>query len=192
MRDDNRERAPGWVIGCSVVGGLLGLAAVGLMAVISLSAVRASRNASELPPPSILEAPEAGDFRTPFDDGALEASVPEGGTKPQLPSGAVDVGGVSVTGGEVPNAARVVVSMRAGFRMCYRAELKTNPQAKGAMALTLTIGPNGEVSNVTATMTGELNATVTCCKARAMAAQFEPPNGGSAQVSFSLRCEPRE
>jgi hypothetical protein len=183
MRDDNRERAPGWVIGCSVVGGLLGLAAVGLMAVISLSAVRASRNASELPPPSILEAPE---------DGALEASVPEGGTKPQLPSGAVDVGGVSVTGGEVPNAARVVVSMRAGFRMCYRAELKTNPQAKGAMALTLTIGPNGEVSNVTATMTGELNATVTCCKARAMAAQFEPPNGGSAQVSFSLRCEPRE
>lgn len=193
----NREkgekgRVPVWVLGCSVAAGLLGLVAVGLMAVVALNAVRASRNASELPPPPPLEEPETLEMYNIPMDGSVDAPAPEGGAKLRLSRGKISTPGADVSGGEVSNATRVVAGMRAGFRRCYERKLETNPNAKGTATLTLQIGPNGEVSSVSSTQTRELDSVAACCKARAMAAQFDPPTGGAAQIVFPIHFELRE
>ena len=108
-----------------------------------------------------------------------------------MPRGVVTFADVKVERGKVDNANRAVAGMRAGFRRCYERELESNPNAKGAMTLTVQLGPNGEVTGVTSTETGDLGGTIGCCKARAMSAQFAAPSGGDAQVVIPIRCEPR-
>lgn len=89
----------------------------------------------------------------------------------------------SQRGGKVGNAASVVQRMRAGFRNCYQKGLNENPDAQGSIRLTILVGPGGEVSNVTAVPSGTLPpSVVSCVQARARAAQFDPPEGGSAAI----------
>src|SRR5882724_7984179 len=98
------------------------------------------------------------------------------------PKGNANVGGASVSGGTVGNASRVVAGMRAGFRACYQRGLADNPDAAGAVTLTIRVGPGGEVQSVSAS-SGSLPASVvSCVKARAQAAQFDAPEGGSAVI----------
>lgn len=99
------------------------------------------------------------------------------------PKGNASVGGASVSGGTVSNASRVVAGMRAGFRACYQRGLSENPDAQGSIRLTIRVGPGGEVQSVAAVPSGNLPASVIACvKARASAAQFNPPEGGAAAV----------
>ena len=73
--------------------------------------------------------------------------------------------------------------MRAGFRACYNRGLQENPDAQGNIRLTIRVGPGGEVSGVSAAPSGNLPASVvSCVQARASAAQFAPPEGGSAVI----------
>ena len=102
------------------------------------------------------------------------------------PSGNASVGGASVAGGAVSNASRVVAGMRAGFRACYQRELQNNPDAEGKISLVIRVGPGGEVTGVTANATGNLGGAVACVKSRAMAAQFDPPEGGSAAINVPV------
>ncbi|MFZ5892775.1 MAG: AgmX/PglI C-terminal domain-containing protein [Myxococcota bacterium] len=93
----------------------------------------------------------------------------------------------STTGGVVSNAARVVAGMRAGFRACYMRGLAEDPDASGSIKLTIRVGPGGEVSGVTAIPSGNLPTTViNCVQARAQAAQFDAPEGGSAVISVPV------
>jgi hypothetical protein len=99
------------------------------------------------------------------------------------PTGSASVGGPSTSGGTVSNAARVVAGMRAGFRACYNRGLQENPDAQGSIRLTIRVGPGGEVQGVGASPSGNLPASVVACvQSRASAAQFAPPEGGSAVV----------
>jgi hypothetical protein len=101
----------------------------------------------------------------------------------QGPKGNASVGGAAVSGGSVSNAARVVAGMRAAFRQCYQRGLDQNPDAQGSIRLTIRVGAGGEVSGVTATPTGNLPpSVVSCVQARAKAAQFDAPEGGSAAI----------
>lgn len=103
------------------------------------------------------------------------------------PKGAANVGGAAVSGGSVSNAARVVAGMRAGFRACYQRGLGENPDAAGSIKLGIQVGPGGEVRNVTATPSGNLpQSVISCVQARAKAAQFDPPEGGSAVVQVPV------
>jgi hypothetical protein len=103
--------------------------------------------------------------------------------KVQGPKGNASVGGASVSGGQVSNAARVVAGMRAGFRSCYNRGLSENPDAQGSIRLSIRVGPGGEVQGVTASPSGNLpGSVVSCVQSRASAAQFDPPEGGSAVV----------
>lgn len=103
------------------------------------------------------------------------------------PKGSASVGGANVSGGQVTNAARVVAGMRAGFRNCYNRALASNPDVEGRIALSLHIGPGGEVQNVNAVPSGNLpDAVVSCVKARAMAGQFDPPQGGAAVIQVPV------
>jgi len=103
--------------------------------------------------------------------------------KVQGPKGSASVGGASVSGGVVSNASRVVAGMRAGFRSCYNRGLAENPDAQGSIRLSIRVGPGGEVQGVTASPSGNLpGSVVSCVQSRASAAQFDPPEGGSAVV----------
>jgi hypothetical protein len=99
------------------------------------------------------------------------------------PKGSASVGGAAVSGGTVSNASRVVAGMRAGFRACYNRGLSENPDAQGSIRLSIKVGPGGEVSGVSASPSGNLpGSVVSCVQARASAAQFAPPEGGSAVI----------
>ena len=109
------------------------------------------------------------------------------GQKVEGPKGNAAVGGAAVSGGNVSDAARVVAGMRAAFRACYQRGLNENPDAQGSIRLTIRVGAGGEVSNVTAVPTGNLPASVvSCVQARAKAAQFSPPDGGSAAIQVPV------
>lgn len=103
------------------------------------------------------------------------------------PQGSAAVGGAAVSGGVVSNASRVVAGMRAGFRACYNRGLAVNPDAQGSIRLAIRVGPGGEVQGVTAVPAGNLPpSVVSCVRARASAAQFDPPEGGSAVVNVPV------
>jgi hypothetical protein len=102
--------------------------------------------------------------------------------KIKAPHGTASVGGAAVTG-TVSDASRVVAGMRAGFRACYNRGLQQNPDAQGSIRLTIRVGPGGEVQGVSAAPSGNLpGSVVSCVRSRASAAQFSPPQGGSAVV----------
>jgi len=112
------------------------------------------------------------------------------------PKGSASVGGANVTGGIVGNAARVVAGMRAGFRNCYQRGLAESPDAAGSMSLSIRVAEGGEVAGVVPSPSGNLPASVIACVvARAGAAQFDPPQGGSViitvPVSFASEGNPR-
>jgi len=93
----------------------------------------------------------------------------------------------SVAGGNISNAAKVVAAMRAAFRQCYQKGLDQNPDAQGSIRMSIKVGPGGEVSNVSATPSGNLPpGVVECVTARARRAQFDPPEGGSAVVQVPV------
>jgi hypothetical protein len=101
----------------------------------------------------------------------------------QGPKGSASIGDTSIAGGNVTDAARVVGQMRAGFRACYRRGQDENPDIEGKIALSIKVGPTGQVSAVTATKTGNLPPSVIdCVKARATSATFAPPQGGAGAV----------
>src|SRR5690606_6687090 len=67
------------------------------------------------------------------------------------PKGSASIGDASVAGGTVSDAARVVATMRAGFRACYRRGQDENPDIEGKISLSIKVGPTGQVTSVTAT-----------------------------------------
>jgi hypothetical protein len=107
--------------------------------------------------------------------------------KVEGPKGNASTGSVSNSGGTVSNASRVVAGMRAGFRACYQRGLSENPDAAGSIRLTIRVGAGGEVAGVSASPSGSLPASVvSCVQARAQAAQFDAPEGGSAVIQVPV------
>ncbi|HVU05347.1 MAG TPA: AgmX/PglI C-terminal domain-containing protein [Polyangiaceae bacterium] len=105
----------------------------------------------------------------------------------QGPKGNASTGAANVSGGTVSNAARVVAGMRAGFRNCYNRALASNPDVEGRISLSIRVGPGGEVQGVSAAPSGNLpDSVVSCVKARAQAAQFDPPQGGLAVIQVPV------
>ncbi|HEX4477048.1 MAG TPA: AgmX/PglI C-terminal domain-containing protein [Polyangiaceae bacterium] len=105
----------------------------------------------------------------------------------QGPKGNASTGAATNSGGIVSNAARVVAGMRAGFRNCYNRALAQNPDAEGKIGLSIRVGPGGEVQGVGASPSGNLpDSVVSCVKARAQAAQFDPPQGGLAVIQVPV------
>jgi len=119
-----------------------------------------------------------------------------GAAKVKAVKGSAAVDGANVTGGRIANAARVVAGMRAGFRNCYQRSLGENPDAGGRITLAVRVAAGGEVEGVIPTSPGGLPASVIACVvARVRAAQFDPPEGGSAiinvPVTFSAEDNPQ-
>ena len=94
------------------------------------------------------------------------------------------VGGSSVSGGIIGNAARVVAGLRAGLRDCYSRETS---DAVGSIRFTLSVGASGAVSNVSAAPSGELSSgLLACATAHVRGAKFDPPEGGAASIRIPV------
>lgn len=105
----------------------------------------------------------------------------------QGPKGSASVGNAAVKGGTISDASRVVARMRPGFHSCYTNGLASNPDAAGKIALKIMVGPTGDVTNVSATVSGNLPGDVVeCVKRRARGGHFAPPEGGSAVVDVPV------
>ncbi|HEY6081660.1 MAG TPA: hypothetical protein VIW29_22750, partial [Polyangiaceae bacterium] len=103
------------------------------------------------------------------------------------PRSNVTIGGVSQSGGSLPNGARVAAGMRAGFRACHQRVLNADPEAAGSLRMQLRVGAQGQVEAVNVIPSGQLPASLLACvQARARSAQFEPPTGGSATLVLSV------
>jgi Ca-activated chloride channel family protein len=103
------------------------------------------------------------------------------------PKGYANIGGPTVTGGHVGNAARIVAAMRPGFRSCYQRALADEPDAAGSIRLTIRVAEGGEVAGVSPFPSDSLPGDILLCvMARARAAQFDAPEGGSAIISVPV------
>jgi hypothetical protein len=119
--------------------------------------------------------------RTGGTEGSGQAQVVKG------PRAAMPGVSSSVAGGAITNAARVIAAMRPAFRACFQKGLDQNPDAQGSIRLAIKVGPGGEVSNVTATPSGNLPpGVVDCVTTRAKRAQFDPPEGGASVVNVPV------
>jgi len=111
----------------------------------------------------------------------------DGTAKVEGVKGSAAIGGAELTGGSIGNAARVVAGMRAGFRNCYQRGLVENPDTSGKIVLAVRVAAGGEVEGVIPTSPGNLPASVIACVvARVRAAQFDPPEGGSAIINVPV------
>lgn len=68
--------------------------------------------------------------------------------------------------------------MRPAFADCYKQALAVLPNAEGKIRLHVRVGEAGTVTSVDANATGVLGTAVECVRAVALAAKFDPPNGG--------------
>jgi hypothetical protein len=110
---------------------------------------------------------------------------------PKGPSGRVALGSIQVSGGAVANATSVSAGMSPGFRRCYNRGLQTDPTMSGSVQLEAAIGPNGEVQSVVPKDAKGLSTGVLACvTARVSAAQFAPPDGGSAKITVAVTFTP--
>jgi hypothetical protein len=100
--------------------------------------------------------------------------------------GATDAASSAAPSGTVSNAAKVVGSLRSGFRACYQQELETAPDRAGKVRLTLRVDAQGNVRDVTLAPEGNLGSTLACVKALAQAAKFAPPEGGNAVIAVPV------
>ncbi|HYP97226.1 MAG TPA: VIT domain-containing protein [Polyangiaceae bacterium] len=114
---------------------------------------------------------------------------PIGDSSPKMPTpkGVASIGELALSGGSIGNATRVVAGMRAGFRACYHRGLVENPDVSGRIQLAVRVGVEGEVAEVTPSVTGDLPpAVISCVVARARASQFERPDNGSVIINVPV------
>jgi hypothetical protein len=93
------------------------------------------------------------------------------------------IGVVSVAGPPIENAIRTVRDMRLGLCACYQYELVENPNIAGVVSMRMTIDRVGQVSKVDMIPPTTLNRRLaSCLEARALAAQFDPPERGKRTI----------
>jgi hypothetical protein len=118
--------------------------------------------------------------------GGRDVSSSPGSARPtQGPRGSVGpIGTGDLPPSDVPNAARVIGGLQGMFRRCYQNGLdREDPGMSGAVRVTARIGPNGEVTSVSATPSGSVTSTVASCIAsKVQGAQFDKPTNGQGAV----------
>jgi hypothetical protein len=99
-----------------------------------------------------------------------------------LPGPSVELGEVSGVS-DAAQAARVIATLRSGFRRCYSRALQADPAMTGAFTLEAKVGPGGDVVGVTVKgPKGTPTALTACLEAVFRRAQLAPPPGGAATL----------
>lgn len=135
----------------------------------------------------------SGGIDSPKKSSPAEASGSGSGAVSSVdgPRANVTLGAPVVSGGSIANVARVMASMRPGFRACHQRALNENPSAAGSGRLLLRVAETGSVTAVTFSPAGTLPGSLgACISARARAGAFDPPQGGaivSVQLQFLVQ-----
>jgi hypothetical protein len=115
-----------------------------------------------------------------------------GPRRPAVP-GEVVLEAPRVTGGQVPDAARVVAGLRPRMRQCYGVGLDLRPTMKGKLTITAKVASNGAVSSADVTAnTGIISAVAACCAAAVRRAQFTVDGDKDVSIAFSMTFEPKK
>ena len=104
----------------------------------------------------------------------------------------VSLGGVT-TSPAIPNADRVIASVRPRMRNCYAVGLKDNPSLAGQLAIALTVAANGEVTTATTSPSQgkTFDSRVEGCVRRALRGlPFDPPASAPATLTTTVTFTP--
>jgi hypothetical protein len=105
------------------------------------------------------------------------------------PSASADAPAASA--GVVSSTGSVLRGSAARVRRCYRAGLTRDASMAGRVAMRITIGANGEVTNVTPDRVTGLDATTVACITAVLGGlQFPPPEGGATTVVVPFTFSP--
>jgi hypothetical protein len=79
------------------------------------------------------------------------------------------------------------------FAACYERALGVDAEASGVLVVTVLVGAAGFVGATIVSVNRGLSAELArCVEAGVRASRFEPPNGGTATVSITLRFVPQK
>lgn len=97
------------------------------------------------------------------------------------------------------DASQVIGGLRDAFLKCYERELRERQPhgmgeetSAGTVMLTLRVDETGAVSDVSDTVTGNLQSTVECVRSVAANAHFAPPEGGAAIIRVPITFTPSQ
>jgi hypothetical protein len=84
-------------------------------------------------------------------------------------------------------AARVIATLRPGFRACYNQGLQSDPGMSGKVTISVKILPNGEVASAEATKnTGVSAGVIQCAVRRVRNAQFDSPGSKGSTIQIPV------
>jgi hypothetical protein len=85
----------------------------------------------------------------------------------------------------------VVMAMRADLRRCYNKAVKTDPNLRAAIKLTIDVAPDGSVTKVTPHATPPVPTELEqCLVAAASRVAFDPPGGSGASFELPINLVP--
>jgi len=159
---------------------------------VGVAAGSSSRNRGAATPPAASEP--VAHTEPPTTKEAVASAKPSETPSPSNQKAGVvrnaSVGGASVFGGNVSNAARVIAGLRPAIRSCYASDPTS---ADGGLRLKLVLSSSGAVTSVSTTRSagthggpGPSDRVVACTASVAQRAQFAPPENGTAEIALPI------
>jgi hypothetical protein len=93
--------------------------------------------------------------------------------------------------GSVPDAQRVLLSLREGFMRCYQNALKSNPDQEESIKIAVDVNADGTVRSATTNAAKLSTEAVNCLLARVREAKFSPPDRVPARLVIPVTFLPR-
>ena len=85
----------------------------------------------------------------------------------------------------------VIMAMRGDLRRCYTRALKSDPNMRAALRLTIEVAPDGSVTKVTPHSTPPIASDFEqCLVAAASKVAFDPPGGSGATFELPINLVP--
>lgn len=117
-----------------------------------------------------------------LDDFLPAPAVPEAPAPPSTPQAPPPAPSSTTTSPAVARAAQRVDEMRSDFQRCYQSALATNSLLQGASRLIIKLAADGHVAEAKALAVSLPVEMVECLLRHAVAANFDPPDGGAAVI----------
>ena len=139
-----------------------------------------------LAPPPAASQPASAEVAEPSPGATL--SSPSDGTTESIQHLRVRANFTKPTVvGAFPDAEVYEGSLRAGYRSCFLREVTRDPQAHGALAVSITFDANGKVLRIDTKPTGRLSAELDeCCRSRVLNDAFTPAFEAHRPVRLSF------
>jgi len=103
----------------------------------------------------------------------------------------VELRDTSASTSTIGGAEAIIAKMRVGLKRCYTAALKSDPNLRASIKLTIDVAPDGSVTKVTPHSTPPVPNDLEQCLALAVSkGAFEPPGGNGAVFELPINLVP--